>query len=64
MRKIILKNRREKPPFSYYVKINTANQDYYAFDGFEDAMNKARVLSIAEYPIVVVLEPVQNKDGE
>ncbi len=52
MRKIILKNRREKPPFLFYVKINTANQDYYAFDDFEDAMNKARVLSIAEYPIM------------
>lgn len=64
LRKIILKNRREKPPFLFYVKINTANQDYYAFDDFEDAMNKARVLSIAEYPIVVVLEPIQNNDGE
>lgn len=59
-----IEEQKRKTTVLFYVKINTANQDYYAFDDFEDAMNKARVLSIAEYPIVVVLEPIQNNDGE
>ncbi len=62
--KIVLKDKKTEPSFKYYVKLNTPCFDYYVFDDFEQAMNKARVLSLTEFPIVVVMEPDKDKNGE
>ena len=62
--KYMLKSKTEKPGFSFLVKTNTAKQSYYLFTDFERAMKKARVLSLTEFPLVVVYEPCQDKDGE
>ena len=62
--KIVLKNKSAKPPFQFCVKANTWCSDYYAFNDFEKAMNKARVLSLAEFPIVNVMETYESMFGE
>ena len=62
--KIVLRDKREEPPFKFYVRTNTSNFDYYVYDDFEEAMGKARTLSITEFPIVVVMEPDKDKNGE
>ena len=62
--RIVLKDKKEKPPFKFYVKTNTSNFDYYVYDDFEEAMGKARTLSLMEFPIVVVMEPDKDKNGE
>nr|DAV32541.1 MAG TPA: hypothetical protein [Caudoviricetes sp.] len=64
MHKILLKNRSERPPFSFYVRENTENYDYYAFDDLNEAMAKARILSLTKYPVVMVMEPWKTKYGE
>lgn len=64
MMKILLKNKKEKPPFLFYVKENTSSFNYYAFVELEEAMNKAKILSLSGFPIAIVLEPVKNQDGE
>lgn len=60
----ILHNKYEKPAFSFLVKINTSNHDYYLFTDFEKAAEKARILSISEFPLTVIYEPIIDKDGE
>lgn len=62
--KIVLKNKSEKPPFRFFVKANTWRSDYYVFNDFEKAMNKARVLSLTKFPIVNVMETYESKIGE
>lgn len=61
---IKLKDKTTKPPFNFFVKENTGDFDYYIFDNVEDAMNKARILSLTNFPISIILEPFQNKYGE
>lgn len=48
----------------FYVRKNTSNYNYFAFDDFEEAMDKARILSLTEFPIAMVLEPIKNKYDE
>lgn len=62
--KYTLKNKTEKPGFSYLVKTNTSNPGYYLFTDFERAMNQARVLSLTKFPLAIVYEPCQDRDGE
>ena len=62
--KIVLKDKKTEPSFKYYVKLNAPCFDYYVFDDFDQAMNKARVLSLTEFPIVIVMEPDKDKNGE
>lgn len=62
--KVSLKDKRTKPPFSFYVKENTSSFNYYAFDDFELAMEKARVLSISKFPIAIIMEPYEDEYGE
>lgn len=59
-----LESKKEKPRFLFFVKPNTANHDYYLYTDFEKAMGKARILSLAEFPLSVVYEPCVDKDGE
>lgn len=40
-----MRNKKEKPPFMFYVKEDTSTFNYYVFNDFEEAMNKTRVLS-------------------
>lgn len=51
-----LRSRAEEPPFHFYVKSNTSSNDYYAYDTIEEAMERARVLSLTEYPVAFVAE--------
>ena len=62
--KILLKNRNERPPFSFYVRENTENYDYYAFNNLNEAMAKARILSLTKYPVVMVMEPWEKQSTE
>lgn len=62
--KILLKDKKTKPPFLFYVKENRSEFDYYAFNDFEMAMEKARVLSISKFPVSIILEPYQDENGE
>ena len=62
--KIELKNKKTKPPFQFFVKENIWNPDYYVYNSFEDAMNKARVLSQTKFPLVNVMEVSEDKYGE
>ena len=36
---IKLKDKTTKPPFTFFVKENTGDFDYYIFDNVEDAVN-------------------------
>lgn len=60
----ILPDKKTRPGFSFLVKTNTAKHSYYLFSSFERAMNQARVLSLTEFPLVIIYEPCQDKDGE
>lgn len=62
--KYSLKSKTEKPGFSYLVKTNTSNHNYYLFTDLERALNKARVLSLTEFPLSIVYEPCVGRDGE
>lgn len=62
--KIQIKDRKTKPPFGFYVKENTSKIDYYVFDGFEEAMEQARLLSLTRFPVSIVLEPYENEYHE
>lgn len=64
MTKYVLKNKTEKPGFSFLVKKNTANHNYYLFTDLERALNHARVMSLSEFPLVIVYEPCQDKYSE
>lgn len=59
-----LQAKQEKPAFSFLVKTNTANHDYFLFTDYEKALNKARVLSLSEFPLVIIYEPCVDKDSE
>lgn len=62
--KFTLKSKIDKPAFSFFVRTNTAGAGYYLFADLEQALNKARVLSLTQFPLVIVYEPCQDKDGE
>lgn len=62
--KYCLSDKLEKPNFLFLVKLNTSNHDYYLFDNFEKAMEKARVLSLSTFPLSIVYEPCIDKYGE
>lgn len=61
---IDLKDRKTKPPFLFYVKTNTSDFDYYAFNDFEKAIAKARTLALMEFPIAFILEPFEDQYHE
>lgn len=54
--KIEIKSRNEEPPFHFYVKSCKSGDDYYVYNTLEEAMERARVLSITEYPVAFVAE--------
>ena len=53
---IELRSKKEEPPFHFYVKSNNDSGDYYVYNTLEEAMERARVLSITEYPVAFVAE--------
>ena len=61
---IQLPNKKTKPPFQYFVKENTSNFNYYAFNDIDSALEKARVLSLSKFPISIVLEPYKDSYNE
>ena len=52
--RITLVNKKEEPPFRFYVKENSSRYDYYVYDDIEAAMQKARI--IKKYPVTMVME--------
>lgn len=62
--KYFLNNKQEEPLFKFLVKINKAEAGYYLFNDVEMAMEKARVLSLAEYPISLIYETVKDEYRE
>lgn len=44
--RITLVNKKEEPPFRFYVKENSSRYDYYVYDDIGAAMQKARTLSV------------------
>lgn len=59
--KYILENKQTNPGFKFLVKINKFKAGYFLHNSVEKAMEKARVLSLTEYPIVVIYEPVKDR---
>ncbi len=62
--KYILANKETEPGFKFLVKINKADVGYFLYNNTEEAMEKARVLSLSEYPISLIYEPVKDSYGE
>ena len=62
--KYILANKETEPGFKFLVKLNKADAGYFLYNNAEEAMEKARVLSLSEYPISLIYEPVKNGYGE
>lgn len=62
--RITLVNKKEEPPFRFYVKENSSRYDYYVYDDIEAAMQKARTLSLKKYPVTMVMEKFRTAGGE
>lgn len=62
--KYILENKETEPGFKFLVKLNKADAGYFLYNDVEEAMEKARILSLLEYPISLIYEPSKNSYGE
>lgn len=62
--KYILENKQTEPDFKFMVKTNKPEAGYFLYNSVDSAMEKAMVLSLAEYPIVVIYEPVEDRYGD
>lgn len=62
--KYILDSKQTEPRFKFLVKLNKADVGYYLYNTVVEAMEKARILSLVEYPISLIYEPVKNSFGE
>lgn len=60
----ILENKETEPSFKFLVKSNNADAGYYLYNDVEEAMEKARILSLVEYPISLIYEPSKDRFGE
>lgn len=57
-------NKETKPGFKFLVKLNKADAGYFLYNSAEKAMEKAKLLSLVEYPISLIYEPVKDNYGE
>lgn len=62
--KYILKNKHTDPGFKFLVKLNKPDAWYFLYNNTEEAMEKARILSLVGYPISLIYEPVKDSYGE
>lgn len=62
--KYILQDKETEPGFKFLVKLNKPEAGYFLYNNAEEAMEKARLLSISEYPISLIYEPVKDRYGE
>ena len=53
----------KQPDFKYYVKPNTSCYDYYTFQDLEEACIRAKTLSLTEFPVSLLYEPIETEDG-
>ena len=53
----------KQPDFKYYVKPNTSCYDYYTFQDLEEACIRAKTLSLTQFPVSLLYEPIETEDG-
>ena len=59
----LLEAKYKQPDFKYYVKPNTSCYDYYTFQDLEEACIRAKTLSLTEFPVSLLYEPIETEDG-
>ena len=52
----------KQPDFKYYVKPNTSCYDYYTFQDLEEACIRAKTLSLTEFPVSLLYEPIETEN--
>ena len=62
--KYLLSNKQTDPGFKFLVKVNKADAGYFLYNDIEEAMRKARILSLTEWPITLIYEPFKDFYGE
>lgn len=62
--KYILQDKETEPGFKYLVKLNKPDTGYFLYNDIVEAMEKARILSLVEYPISLIYEPIKDRYGE